>query len=215
MKKALLIMLAVLFSAAVAHAALKSDLSPRLPRKIKLDKKETLVLDKNTHIVLAPKSTPTARFAAGELSRFLSRALGCSIPVVSAPKAQGVAISVGDNQYAKALGINPASFDRDGFAARMLEADSVITHAGTGAIIGAVKAGKKVIAVPRLSRYGEHVDDHQTQIIDQFNEMDLILGLSGVEQLEAALAELPTRQFKSYTSNTHRIIADIEAFLGG
>jgi UDP-N-acetylglucosamine transferase subunit ALG13 len=108
-----------------------------------------------------------------------------------------------------------AFLDRDSFGAKMQEADTVITHAGTGAIIGAVKAGKKVIAVPRLSKYGEHVDDHQTQIIDQFNEMNLILGLAGVEQLEAAISELPSRQFGKYASNTHRIIADIEEFLGG
>lgn len=107
-----------------------------------------------------------------------------------------------------------AFLDRDGFAAKMQEADLVITHAGTGAIIGAVKAGKKVIAVPRLPQYGEHVDDHQTQIIDQFNDMDLILGLSDVAQLEAALSEIPNRQFQSYVSNTHTIIADIEGFLG-
>lgn len=108
-----------------------------------------------------------------------------------------------------------AFLDRDGFAAKMQEADLVITHAGTGAIIGAVKQGKKVIAVPRLSQYGEHVDDHQTQIIDQFNEMNLILGLNGVEQLENAVEEIASRQFNSYVSNTHRIIADIEQFLGG
>ena len=108
-----------------------------------------------------------------------------------------------------------AFLDRDSFGAKMQEADTVITHAGTGAIIGAVKTGKKVIAVPRLSKYGEHVDDHQTQIIDQFNDMNLILGLAGVEQLEAAISELPSRQFGKYASNTHRIIADIEEFLGG
>ena len=104
--------------------------------------------------------------------------------------------------------------DRDTFGAKMQEASTVITHAGTGAIIGAVKAGKKVIAVPRLARYGEHVDDHQTQIIAQFNDMNLILGLDGVEQLEAAVRELPARQFNSYTSNTQTIIRDIETFLG-
>ena len=108
-----------------------------------------------------------------------------------------------------------AFLDRESFAAKLQEAEKVITHAGTGAINGAVKAGKQVIALPPLPQYGEHVDDHQTQIIDQFNEMDLILGIQGVEQLEAALAELPTRQFGSYRSNTHRIIADIEEFLGG
>ena len=108
-----------------------------------------------------------------------------------------------------------AFLDREGFSEKMDQAALVITHAGTGAIIGAVKKGKKVIAVPRLSKYGEHVDDHQTQIVAQFNEMDLILGLEDTKQLEAALLEIPNRQFQSYHSNTHRIIADIEEFLGG
>lgn len=108
-----------------------------------------------------------------------------------------------------------AFLDRDGFSEKMDQAALVITHAGTGAIIGAVKKGKKVIAVPRLSKYGEHVDDHQTQIVAQFNEMELILGLEDTAQLEAALLEIPNRQFQSYQSNTHRIIADIEEFLGG
>ena len=50
--------------------------------------------------------------------------------------------------------------DRQHFAQIMDQCDSVITHGGTGVIIGAVKKGKKVIAVPRLAKYGEHVDDH-------------------------------------------------------
>ena len=55
--------------------------------------------------------------------------------------------------------------DRDEFSNEMEKANIVITHGGTGAIIGAVKKGKKVIAVPRLAKYGEHVDDHQLQLI--------------------------------------------------
>lgn len=55
--------------------------------------------------------------------------------------------------------------DRDEFSVEMGKADIVITHGGTGAIIGAVKKGKKVIAVPRRAKYGEHVDDHQLQLI--------------------------------------------------
>ena len=50
--------------------------------------------------------------------------------------------------------------DRDEFSNEMEKANIVITHGGTGAIIGAVKKGKKVIAVPRRAKYGEHVDDH-------------------------------------------------------
>lgn len=64
--------------------------------------------------------------------------------------------------------------DRDEFGFEMEKADIVITHGGTGAIIGAVKRGKKVIAIPRLAKYGEHVDDHQLQLIKQFKELNLI-----------------------------------------
>lgn len=64
--------------------------------------------------------------------------------------------------------------DRDEFSNEMEKANIVITHGGTGAIIGAVKKGKKVIAVPRLAKYGEHVDDHQLQLIKQFDDLNLI-----------------------------------------
>lgn len=54
--------------------------------------------------------------------------------------------------------------DRDRFKEYQNEADIIISHAGTGALIGALKLNKQVIAVPRLAKYGEHIDDHQTQI---------------------------------------------------
>lgn len=149
------------------------------------------------------------KFQFDRLLQELDRLL--EVGVITEP----VFAQTGYSTYAPKHFAAEAFLDRDAFAAKMLEADTVITHAGTGAIVGAVKAGKKVIAVARLARYGEHVDDHQTQIIDQFNEMGLILGLKDAAQLEAAVLELPTRQFDRYESNTHRIIADIEEFLGG
>ena len=54
--------------------------------------------------------------------------------------------------------------DRDNFKKYQAEADLIISHAGTGALIGALKLEKQVIAIPRLAKYGEHIDDHQTQI---------------------------------------------------
>ena len=67
-----------------------------------------------------------------------------------------------------------AFLNREEFTQMQDRADIVITHGGTGAIIGAVKKGKKVIAVPRLAKYGEHVDDHQLQITLQFGNMNFI-----------------------------------------
>lgn len=76
--------------------------------------------------------------------------------------------------------------DRNKFEEIEEKAEVMITHGGTGAIIGAVKKGKKVIAVPRLVKYGEHVDNHQMQIIKQFSEMNLIYGVLDCDRLEEA-----------------------------
>lgn len=103
--------------------------------------------------------------------------------------------------------------NRDEFLKLEAKADIVITHGGTGAIIGAVKKGKKVIAVPRLKKYGEHVDNHQIQLINQFKHMNLICGVSDCSELETALEYVRTHEFSSYKSNTSVIIKSIEEFL--
>lgn len=102
--------------------------------------------------------------------------------------------------------------DRDEFSSVMDKADIVITHGGTGAIIGAVKKGKKVIAVPRLAKYGEHVDDHQIQLIGQFKELNLIYSCEDMD-LEKALETVKKTVYKVYQSNTNRIIQSLEEFI--
>lgn len=102
--------------------------------------------------------------------------------------------------------------DRDEFEQMMSKADIVITHGGTGAIIEAVKKGKKVIAVPRLKKYGEHVDDHQIQLIGQFRNLELIYACEDMD-LEKALRTVKETEYKSYQSNTERIIKSLEEFI--
>ena len=103
--------------------------------------------------------------------------------------------------------------DREQFAEIMDKCDSVITHGGTGAIVGAVKRDKKVIAVPRLAKFGEHVDDHQLQIIDQFTNMNFIVGVKDTNEIYEALELLKTMKFKKYISNTENIINEIEKYI--
>lgn len=103
--------------------------------------------------------------------------------------------------------------DREEFGLEMEKADIVITHGGTGAIIGAVKKAKKVIAVARREQYGEHVDDHQIQIISQFKEQNLICGISDVSDLENAVEYVRTHKFDSYESNATVIIRSIEHYI--
>ena len=103
--------------------------------------------------------------------------------------------------------------DRNRFAEIMNSCDTVITHGGTGVIIGAVKKGKRVIAVPRLAKYGEHVDDHQLQLLHQFDELQLICACYEMNDLGECYKNLKTMQFRPYVSNTDVVIASIDEYL--
>lgn len=103
--------------------------------------------------------------------------------------------------------------DRDEFQKQMSKSDIVITHGGTGAIITAVKQGKKVIAIPRLAKYEEHVDDHQIQIVEEFEKSGIIMAVYDTKDLKKALDNIKNMTFEKYESNTKNIIDDIENFI--
>lgn len=103
--------------------------------------------------------------------------------------------------------------DRDEFANIMGKCDKVITHGGTGAIIGAIKNRKKVIAIPRLEKFGEHVDNHQLQITEQFKKMKFVESVNKIDEIENALEKINQIQFKNYVSNTKNILENIERFI--
>ena len=103
--------------------------------------------------------------------------------------------------------------NRDEFQDAIQSADIVITHGGTGAIITAVKNKKKVIAVPRLAKYGEHVDDHQLQIVEQFTNVKLIDSVLDIDELDKKISEIRNKKFATYKSNTQNIIDSIDEYL--
>lgn len=102
--------------------------------------------------------------------------------------------------------------DRDEFSNIMDQSNIVITHGGTGAIIGAVKKGKKVIAVPRLAKYGEHVDDHQLQIVKQFSDSNMIVACLDMD-LRNSLIKVMNQHFNTYQSNTQKMIDSLDRFI--
>lgn len=103
---------------------------------------------------------------------------------------------------------------QDEFSKKMDEADIIITHAGTGVIVNAVKKEKKVIGVPRLAKYEEHVDDHQIQLIDEFTSLGFIEPAYETEDIEKALKKVKKKKYNKYISNTDAIIDSIEEFIG-
>lgn len=55
------------------------------------------------------------------------------------------------------------------FLNKIEQADVVVSHGASGSIMKALNAGKKVIAVTRLEKYGEHINDHQIQNNEAFS----------------------------------------------
>ena len=104
-------------------------------------------------------------------------------------------------------------FDRKELSDFIHKADIVITHGGSGSIVGSVKNGKKTIAVPRKAKYKEHVDDHQIQIIEQFSKKNLICDCEDCDQLEAALDIVKKTKYESYQSSTEDIVESIIKFI--
>ena len=92
-------------------------------------------------------------------------------------------------------------------------ASYVICHGGVGSIVSSIKAGKKVIAVPRYEKYGEHVNDHQVQIVETFTEQGFIKGIKEVSELSQAIANINDFQPQKFVSNTENFISMIADFI--
>lgn len=83
------------------------------------------------------------------------------------------------------------------------DCDILITHGGVGTILDGLKKGKKIIAFPRLSKYQEHVNDHQVEIIDEFYNSGFIL-TGEVNEVSSLIKECSSFNPKSYKSNNYK-----------
>lgn len=89
----------------------------------------------------------------------------------------------------------------------------LITHAGVGSILTGLKNNKKVIAVPRLSKYNEHTNDHQLEIMNEFYNQGYLLKLEEMKDLGKVLKEVETFKPKKYVSNNQNMIKIIEDYI--
>ena len=86
------------------------------------------------------------------------------------------------------------------------KADLVISHGGVGTIFSAIKKGKKVIAVPRLAKYGEHINDHQIEICEALEKEGYILYYKDeIDDFDELIKKAKTSNFEKYDSNDNYI----------
>ena len=94
------------------------------------------------------------------------------------------------------------------------QADLIITHAGLGSIEMSLEQNKKVIAVPRLKKFGEHVNDHQKDIERKLDEKGCLVGIDDVSKLGIALKKVKKFIPKKYEKpKSDEIIYIIKTFI--
>lgn len=94
------------------------------------------------------------------------------------------------------------------------KSDLIITHAGVGSIEMSLEQNKKVIAVPRLKRFGEHVNDHQKDIERKLDEKGCLIGIDDVSELDVALKKVKKFIPKKYEKpKSDEIINTIKTFI--
>lgn len=101
-------------------------------------------------------------------------------------------------------------FSQDEMNDKIEDARIIITHGGGGTIFKALEKGKKVIIVPRLKEYKEHINDHQLEVTSYVVENNYALMALTKEQLEHNINIIDDYKFSKYKNNKDKFTLDIE-----
>mgnify|MGYP003368096486 CR=1 FL=1 len=91
--------------------------------------------------------------------------------------------------------------------------DLLITHGGVGSILLGIRNNKKVIVAARLKKYGEHTNDHQKQIIKEFNKLGYITELDDFKELNKVIKQAKEKESIKFKSNNDRFVKNVEKYI--
>lgn len=102
---------------------------------------------------------------------------------------------------------------KEEFDACMRRCKLLITHGGVATIATALKYRKPVIVVPRLARYGEHVDDHQEEIAETFSTQNYVLKHRDGEKIGEEISQAQSCRFACYISKREMVMQVIKDYI--
>lgn len=85
------------------------------------------------------------------------------------------------------------------------DADLIISQAGTGSFIKGLRKNKKIIGIARLAKYGESVDDHQIELLNEFSQAKYILPWREEDDFESIFLESRNFEPKPFISDNKKI----------
>lgn len=85
-------------------------------------------------------------------------------------------------------------------------ASLVIAHGGAGTLIHVFRARKVPIVMPRRMEYGEHIDDHQTELIEVLARDGRVIPVSEAEDLPQAVSQARSRNIEPRPEKTPPLV---------
>ena len=93
------------------------------------------------------------------------------------------------------------------------KADIIVSHAGAGTLLDAMSFEKRVIVVPRLKKFDEHIDDQQLELAEALKNSGRATAVYNIEKL----GEIVTNSISSYysESNGNKLAIFLNDYLKG
>jgi UDP-N-acetylglucosamine transferase subunit ALG13 len=104
--------------------------------------------------------------------------------------------------------------DKAAFDVNFRKSSHVISHAGIGTITMALESCKPMLAMPRLKKYGEVVNDHQVDFAKRLAQLGHILIANDVDELLRIIPKLMDFIPCKRKSDQGAVTANIADFLG-
>jgi UDP-N-acetylglucosamine transferase subunit ALG13 len=120
---------------------------------------------------------------------------------------------IGESPYKPRNFESVSHLEKSEFENYVKQSSGIIGHAGMGTIIAALSNHKPLLAMPRLKRYREAVNDHQMAIAKKFEELGHILVAYDTEDLPRCIRQLKTFVPKERKANPDAVINRIRNFL--
>ena len=124
-----------------------------------------------------------------------------------------IVAQIGDSSYCPENFEAAPSVEKTVFDQYFNKADSIISHAGMGTITMALDHRKPLLVMPRLSKYGEVVNDHQLAIARKFEQLGYLLVAYEAEGLPAKIEKLKSFVPQNRQSEAKIVSDRISAFL--
>ncbi|MGA2679669.1 MAG: glycosyltransferase [Sedimentisphaerales bacterium] len=120
---------------------------------------------------------------------------------------------IGESSYKPRNFESAACLEKGVFDDYMRQASGIIGHAGMGTITMALCNHKPLLVMPRLRRYHEVVNDHQSAIAKKFSELGYVLAAYDTEDLPESIRQLKTFVPKEREANPDAVADRIRDFL--